>query len=232
VRILALDTATEACSAAVLTPQHLVSRYAELDRAHAEHILQMVDAVLAEAGVALAQLDAIAFGRGPGAFTGCRLAASVAQGLAFGAGRRVVPISDLRALAQRVLDDQAGVRGVLVCADARMQEVYWGCYRCDSRGLAEPCGDEQVQAPEKVELPSSLEPPVHGVGRGFLAYPQALARLNTRLAAIHGDWLPRAQEVARLALPEVTAGRTLAAEQAIPAYLRDDVARPPSSQRS
>ena len=164
-RILAIDTATEACSAAVLTPERMASRYAELDRAHAEQILQMVDEVLAETGVALPELDAIAFGRGPGAFTGCRLAASIAQGLAYGAGRRVVPISDLRALAQRVLDHAEPARGVLVCADARMQEVYWGYYRRDSMGLAEPWGTEQVGAPERVQLPAGVEPPVHGVGR-------------------------------------------------------------------
>jgi tRNA threonylcarbamoyladenosine biosynthesis protein TsaB len=226
VRILAIDTATEACSAAVLTPERMSSRYAELDRTHAEQILPMVDAVLAESGVALAELDAIAFGCGPGAFTGSRLAASVAQGLAFGAGRRVVPISDLRALAQRVLAAAAGARGVLVCADARMQEVYWGCYRRDRKDLAAPWGDEHVGAPETVELPAEIEPPVHGVGRGFLAYPQLLARLRGELAQVHSEWLPRAEEVARLALPEVAAGRTFDPEEATPTYLRDDVARP------
>jgi tRNA threonylcarbamoyladenosine biosynthesis protein TsaB len=226
VRILAIDTATEACSAALITPERMASRYRELDRAHAEQILQMVDAVLAEGKIALGQLDAIAFGRGPGAFTGCRLAASIAQGLAFGAGRRVVPISDLRALAQRVLDQPLGARGVLVCADARMQEVYWAGYRRDARGFAEPCGEERVGAPESVELSAGIEPPVHGVGRGFLAYPQLLGKIRGELAAIHGEWLPRAEEVARLALPELAAGRTVAPEEAYPVYLRDDVARP------
>jgi tRNA threonylcarbamoyladenosine biosynthesis protein TsaB len=230
VRILAIDTATEACSAAVLTPERMASRYAELDRAHAEQILQMVDEVLGEAGLALPQLDAIAFGRGPGAFTGCRLAASIAQGLAFGAGRRVVPISDLRALAQRVLDHSVGARGVLVCADARMQEVYWACYRRDRMGLAEPWGAERVGAPETVELPAGIEPPVHGVGRGLRAYPELLMRLRGELTEVHVEWLPRAEEVARLALPDAAAGRTVAPEAAVPVYLRNDVARPTSVQ--
>jgi tRNA threonylcarbamoyladenosine biosynthesis protein TsaB len=225
-RILAIDTATEACSAAVLTPERVASRYSEPDRAHAEQILRMVDEVLAETGLALAELHAIAFGRGPGAFTGCRLAASIAQGLAFGAGRRVVPISDLRALAQRVLDHAVGARSVLVCADARMQQVYWACYRRDRMGLAEPWGAEQVGAPETVELPAGIEPPVHGVGHGFLAYPQLSSSLRGKLAEVHVEWLPRAEEVARLALAEVAAGRTLAPEEAVPVYLRDDVARP------
>ncbi len=228
-RILALDTATEACSAAALTPAGLASRYLELDRGHSEHILAMVDAVLSEAGLALADLDAVAFGRGPGAFTGARLAASVAQGLAFGAGLRVVPVSDLRALAQRALDAAPSARSVVACADARMKEVYWACYRRGAGGLAEPCGeDERVGAPETVSLPGEMTPPVHGVGRGFLTYPQLAARLAGELAALHADLLPRADEVARLAAVELAAGRSVAAEDALPTYLRNDVARPAS----
>jgi tRNA threonylcarbamoyladenosine biosynthesis protein TsaB len=230
--ILAIDTATEACSAALLTPTGIATRYSQLQRVHAEHILEMVDAVLAEAGVALAEVDAVAFGRGPGAFTGCRLAASVAQGLAFGAARGVVPVSDLRALAQRVLDQPLGARGVLVCSDARMQEVYWGCFRRDARGLAEPCGIEHVGAPETVELPPELEGPVHGAGGGFLEYPKLRGRLEGRLVQVHGEWLPRAEEVARLAVPEVVAGRLVAPHEARPVYLRNDVTRPRGSPGS
>ncbi len=103
-RILALDTATENCSVALLIDGHLSARERLLGRGHAEHILAMIDELLQEAGVSLGTLNAIAFGCGPGAFTGVRLAASVTQGLAFGAGLPVVPVSDLRALAQRVLD--------------------------------------------------------------------------------------------------------------------------------
>jgi tRNA threonylcarbamoyladenosine biosynthesis protein TsaB len=222
-RILAVDTATEACSAALLTPQGLASRYAELERAHAERILEMVDSVLAEVGIALTEVDAVAFGRGPGAFTGCRLAASVAQGLAFGVCRPVVPVSDLRALAQRVLDQPLGVQTVLTCTDARMHEVYWAWYRRDSQGFAELCGLERVGAAEAVEPPAASEAPVHGVGRGFLAYPQLLGRLQGTLTAVHGEWLPRAEEVARLALSDFAAGIAVAPEQATPVYLRNDV---------
>jgi tRNA threonylcarbamoyladenosine biosynthesis protein TsaB len=227
VRVLAVDTATEACSAAVLTPRGLASRYEELERAHAERILGMVDAVLAEAGVSLGELDAVAFGCGPGAFTGCRLAASIAQGLAFGAGRRVVPVSDLRALAQRVLDASPAARGVLVCTDARMQEVYWGCFKRDASGLAEPCGIEHVSSPAAVELPRELEGQITGVGRGFLAHPLLREKLQGRLAAIEAEWLPRAGEVARLAVPEVAAGRLVLPQEASPVYLRDEVTRAP-----
>ncbi len=226
-RILALDTATEACSAAVLTRERTVSRYLELDRGHSEHILGMVDAVLAEAGLGLGDLDAVAFGRGPGAFTGARLAASVAQGLAFGAGLPVVAISDLRALAQRALDDAPAVLSVIVCADARMQEVYWACYRRDPRGLAEPYEDgEHVGAPQSVEPPEGLVRPAQGLGRGFLSYPQLGERLAGRLDAIRGDWLPRAEEIARLAAADLAAGHSVSPEEAVPIYLRNEVARP------
>ncbi|HYK24920.1 MAG TPA: tRNA (adenosine(37)-N6)-threonylcarbamoyltransferase complex dimerization subunit type 1 TsaB [Steroidobacteraceae bacterium] len=243
--ILALDTATEACSAALLcAPDRVYSRYEEPGRGHAERILALVDAVLAESQVTLGALDAIAFGRGPGSFTGVRLAASVAQGLAFAQGLPVVPVSDLRALAQRVLDAAPEARSVLVCADARMREVYWGCFRRGAQSLAEPApgpGEqparagplaktERVSTPEVVELPSTLEDPIHGVGRGFRAYPQLEARLGRRLAAIHADLLPRAEEIARLAAADFAAGLAIEAEHAVPIYLRDEVARPPAGR--
>jgi len=134
VRILALDSATENCSVALLIGRRLIAREQLLERGHAEHILPMADALLKEADVSLGALSAIAFGRGPGSFTGVRLAASVAQGLAFGAGLPVVPISDLRALAQRVMELDAAVTRVLVCNDARMHEVYWGLLRASASG--------------------------------------------------------------------------------------------------
>ncbi len=121
-RILALDTATEACSAALLLHGEVLERYEVLGRGHAERLLPMVQEVLAEGGVALAALDAVAFGRGPGAFTGLRIAAGVTQGLAFGAGLPVVPVSDLAALAARAAVHH-GRRHVLACLDARMGQV-------------------------------------------------------------------------------------------------------------
>jgi tRNA threonylcarbamoyladenosine biosynthesis protein TsaB len=228
--ILALDTATEACSAAVLSASgRLFSRYEEPGRGHAERILALIDAVLAESHLTLAALDAIAFGRGPGGFTGVRLAASIAQGLAFGQGLPVVPVSDLRALAQRALDAAPAAGSVLVCADARMREVYWGCFRRGARGLAEPAPDaEHVGAPDTVELAHDLERPIYGVGRGFKAYPQLEAKLGGRLEAIHADLLPRAQEIARLAASDFAAGLAVGAERALPVYLRDEVAQPPA----
>ncbi len=225
VNLLAIDTATEACSAALLAGSRVIARYMEAERGHAEQILPMVDALLAEARISLKQLDAIAFGRGPGGFTGVRLAASVAQGLAFGADVRVVPVSDLAAVAQRVLDERAETQAVLVCNDARMQEVYWAYYERDGAGLAQLHGKESVAPPDTVELPPNARSPVHGAGRGFRAYPQLGRRLQ-QLEAVHETLLPRAEEILRLAVTELKEGRTVPAEEAIPVYLRDQVARP------
>jgi tRNA threonylcarbamoyladenosine biosynthesis protein TsaB len=226
VKLLALDTATESCSAALLVADRLLAREVELARGHAERILPMIDELLVEAGMSLRDLDAIAFGRGPGSFTGVRLAASITQGLAFGAGLSVVAISDLQALAQRALDEDVRVTRVLVCNDARMQEVYWGCFERGVHGLAVAQMPERVDPPADVALPPAWSEAA-GLGRGFLAYPglQALAGV-----VVPDGWdrlLPRAVEVARLAIPELAAGRLLAPEAAVPVYLRDDVARPP-----
>src|SRR5208283_2224346 len=129
-RLLALDTATEACSVSLLTERGLTGRFAEVGRGHAERILGMVDEVLAEAGVGLSMLDGIAASVGPGAFTGVRICVSVAQGLAFGAGLPVVPITTLEALALKAM--QGGAQQALACLDARMGEVYWGCFAADA----------------------------------------------------------------------------------------------------
>jgi tRNA threonylcarbamoyladenosine biosynthesis protein TsaB len=231
-KLLAIDTATEACSAALWLDGRLITREDEFDRGHAEHILPMVDQVLAEAGLTLRALDALAVGRGPGGFTGVRLGVSVAQGLAFGSDLPVVPVSDLRAVAQRAFDIEANAARVLVCNDARMQEVYWACFERGPDGLAQLAGAEHVSAPAAVTLPPDWLPgsgnaraPVCAIGRGFRAYPQ-LRDLAGPGAVVLEQLLPRAAEIARLAVPEVLAGRAVPAEEALPVYLRDDVARP------
>ena len=230
-RILALDTATESCSAALLIEGRSLAREIELERGHAERILLMIDAVLAEAGVKLAGLDAIAFGRGPGSFTGVRLAASVTQGLAFGAGLGVVPVSDLRAVAQRALGLSSTMSRTLVCNDARMGEVYWACYERGLDGLASAVGDERVGKPASVVLPprwssaESSESSIYAVGRGFTAHPELRSIVSGEPAGVYERLLPRAVEIALLAAPEVAKGRLAGPEAALPVYLRDDVAR-------
>jgi tRNA threonylcarbamoyladenosine biosynthesis protein TsaB len=252
VKVLAIDTATENCSAALLIDGNERSREIEMERGHAERILPMVDDLLSEAGITLHDLDAIAFGRGPGSFTGVRLAVTVTQGLAFGAGLGVVPVSDLRAVAQRAFDSDATLTRALVCNDARMSEVYWACYERGGDGLARPEGEERVSKPSEVKLPGEWSTAT-AVGRGFIAYADALSAAvpgavlvcpqppptgstpSTDPAAntlLH--LLPHAIQIARLSLPEATAGHLIPPEAATPIYLRDNVAhvaQPPKLPR-
>jgi len=218
-KILALDTATENCSAALWIEGTILQRETEAERGHAELILSMIDELLKESGTRLPELAAIAFGRGPGSFTGVRLAASVTQGLAFGAGVPVVPISDLQAVAQRVTTEH-----VLVCNDARMQEVYWACFGRAADGLMQPATPERVSRPADVQLPMGWVGT--GAGRGFAAYTMLQERLADQLSNIEPTLLPRAHEVVLLAVDEVRAGRAQPPECAVPTYIRDDVAKP------
>jgi tRNA threonylcarbamoyladenosine biosynthesis protein TsaB len=170
-RVLAVDTATEACSVALLSGDELICRYAEGGLSHAQQVLGMVDAVLAEAEVSLSKLDGIAASIGPGAFTGVRISVAVAQGLAFGAGLRVVPVTTLEALAAQVT--RRGSGWALACLDARMGEVYWGCFAADlTRGLGWS-RQASVGPPESVVLPAPGA--YRGIGRGFGAYPALAA---------------------------------------------------------
>jgi tRNA threonylcarbamoyladenosine biosynthesis protein TsaB len=219
-KILALDTATEGCSVSLGIGDRSIDRYVELERGHAEQLLPMVDSVLAEGGIALSALDAIAFGRGPGGFTGVRLAASVAQGLAFGAQVGVVPISDLAAVAQRVVQQDSSIRRVLVANDARMKEVYWALFEVDG-GLTS--GAEHVSAPADVLLPLDQGGVWAAAGRGLLAWPDLAERCRVAGAQLHVDLLPRASEVLALARLAASAGQILDPADALPVYVRDRV---------
>jgi tRNA threonylcarbamoyladenosine biosynthesis protein TsaB len=218
-RVLALDAATEACSVALLTDQGLTGRWAEVGRGHAQQILGMVEAVLAEGGVSLSVLDGIAASVGPGAFTGVRISVSVAQGLAFGAGLPVVPITTLEALALQVIDEDT--QQALACLDARMGEVYWGCFVADpARGVA-ALGAPAVGPPEQVRFPGAGR--YRGVGRGFAAYP-ALAQLAGLDPQLCADALPDARHMARLGALRLGAGEGMDPAELQPQYLRDKVA--------
>lgn len=222
-RLLALDTSTEACSVALLLDgeMHLLAEITE--RSHADLVLPMVDALLAEAGLALGDLDGIAFGRGPGAFTGLRIAAGVAQGLAFGADLKVAPVSSLAAVAAQV----PGLPGesVLVCNDARMGEVYWGVCRLEADGSVTALLQESVSSPDRVgEGATALS---HAAGNALARFPVLAERLATQGLRLHEGLLPRADAVARLGALVLAVGGGLPADQALPVYVRDDVARPP-----
>ncbi len=221
-KLLAIETATEACSAALYLEGETRERYQVEAQGHSRLILPMMDDLLAEAGISLAQLDALAFGRGPGSFTGVRIATGVVQGAAFAAALPVVPVSTLAALAQGA-HETYGDRQILTALDARMQEVYWGAYGVGDDALVALQGDEVVCPANRVPVP---EGDVWiGVGPGWAAYSEVLCeRLGSRGSTWRGDLLPHAHHVARLAAADVVKGHAVPAEQALPVYLRDNVA--------
>lgn len=215
-KLLALDTATEACSVAVLVEGAALERYELAPRRHAALILPMIEAVLAEAGLRPTQLDAVAFGRGPGAFTGVRVAVGIAQSVAFAADLPVVPVSTLAALALGA-GRETGRGHIAAALDARMGEIYWGAYVVAGQ-TAEPLSEECVRAPADVSAPAG---DWFGVGSGWAVHAAILSR---RLAV--SGWLgqryPRAGDIARLAAER--RGAWVAAELALPVYLRNEVA--------
>lgn len=214
-KILALDCSTEFCSVALITGEVVLSKEEQAGQRHSERVLPMVDAVLAESGVELKSLSAIAFGSGPGSFTGLRIAAGVAQGLAFGANVPVIPIPTLLALAQAT--QQARVLAVL---DARMGEIYAAAYERvggEWRTIFAPCLGKPDAVPS---LPNGIWV---GVGSGFLAYGELLKnRFREQLGAVDASRYPRAIEVAELAVDRLR--EAVAAEGALPLYIRDKVA--------
>jgi tRNA threonylcarbamoyladenosine biosynthesis protein TsaB len=219
-KILALDTSTEACSVALAIDGRLRDDVVH-GQQHSSHILSMVDALLAEAGLRLNQLDAIAFGRGPGLFTGLRIGTGVVQGLAFGAELPVVPVSSLAALAH-----PQDATHVLTAVDARMSQVYWGAFTRDAHGTLELIGHECVAVPQAVPLPPAAR--WQGVGSGWDRYAEALTkRLGARLESWLPERYPHARDVAALATVDFQRGGAVAPEQALPVYVRDQVARKP-----
>ncbi len=218
--LLALDTATEACSVALLHEGRVMSQYEVIPRLHAQRLLPMIQALLDEAGIALSAVDALAFGRGPGAFTGVRIAVGVVQGLAFALQRPVVPVSTLATIAQRAHREQ-GARQVAVAIDARMDEVYWGCYRFHD-GEMQLCDLEAVLPPEQVKLPRDSAGEWFGAGTGW-GYG---ARLAVQPCAVDSALLPHAQDLLELAGFAWRRGEAVEADAAQPIYLRDNVATP------
>ena len=181
----------------------------------------MIESLLAEAGLSRRQIDGIAVGRGPGAFTGVRLAISVAQGIALGLDLPVVAVSSLAALAQDVPREVDAA--ILAVIDARMGEIYAGTFRRAANGLVEPIGDESVGHADQLGVPDATRWSV--VGSGWDAYRDALAaRLPGEPVWSGGARHPQARAIARLAAPQFAAGNAVTPEAALPVYLRDKVA--------
>ena len=216
--ILALDTSTQYCSVALLQDGKLTFREELAGQKHSELILPMIDALLGASNLRLTHLHGVAFGAGPGSFTGLRIACGVAQGLAFGAGLPVVPVGTLLALAQA-----AGAPRVVACLDARMGEIYHAVYQRHGASWSETAAPSVCKA----EAAPALEGGDWvGLGSGFAVYGDALAaRYHGQLAQVQPQAFPHAREIAQLAVPVLAAGKGVPAEQALPLYVRDKVAR-------
>lgn len=221
-KILALDTTQEYCSVALSIDDELIYREELAPRAHTRLILPQVEVVLAEAGLSLKQLDALAFGRGPGSFTGLRIAAGVVQGLALGADLPVAPVSSLAAMAQGVYRVDSAATHICAAFDARIQEVYWGNYQL-ADGIMQSVTAEAVNLPDDVYLPDTDE--WLAAGSGWQAYPQLQQRLSDRLTRVIADATPLARDIIPIAKVLVANQQTVSAAEAAPVYLRQKVAQ-------
>ncbi|AWF82101.1 tRNA (adenosine(37)-N6)-threonylcarbamoyltransferase complex dimerization subunit type 1 TsaB [Microbulbifer sp. A4B17] len=221
-KILALDTTSGACSVALISDDQLIERFVQAERDHTRRLLPMVDEVLAEADMKLADLDALAVSQGPGSFTGLRIAISSVQGLAYASDLPVVPVSSLAALAlgARRSHPEWGQYPIVAMLDARMQQVYWGVYSTNSP--SESLIPEAVQNPEEVLLSledSEVSAPIYGAGPGlhYDVFRQA------SLEAVDQACFIYARDIAQLAVPLLEQGNSVTAEELEPVYLRNEV---------
>lgn len=221
-KLLAIDTSTEACSVALNLDGELRESFAVLERRHAAQVLLMVQTLLVDAGLNFSSLDAVAFGRGPGSFTGLRIAAGVAQGMAFAAQLPVVPVSTLAALALQARRLK-GASHVLSCLDARIGEVYWGYFLAEEESTS-LVGEEGLSDPVDVSLPP-FAPAVFVAGSGGRFRESMSAALQARISDADSAMLPRAGDMARLAAEIFRREGGIPPEEAAPVYIRDKVAR-------
>ncbi|MCL1045931.1 tRNA (adenosine(37)-N6)-threonylcarbamoyltransferase complex dimerization subunit type 1 TsaB [Shewanella electrodiphila] len=217
--ILALDTCTESCSAALIKQQQRFSRSANAPREHSQRLLPMVDEVLKEAEIKIADVNMIAYGRGPGSFTGIRICTSMTQGLALGHDIPVIGISTLATMAQMAIDS-ADAKQVFVAIDARMNEIYWGQFIAVD-GIATLVDEEYVTNPDKVTLTLDPKQQIMLCGTGFDAYPDLLAEVDSIIMT--DIKLPDAAAMLKLAKVGFEQGLSTTVDDLAPVYLRDTV---------
>jgi tRNA threonylcarbamoyladenosine biosynthesis protein TsaB len=219
-RLLAIDTATEACSVALWLDGAVRERFEVAGRSHSQHLPAMLRELLAECGVAPAQLDGIACGVGPGSFAGVRIGVGFVKGLALGLDRPVLPVTSLAMLAQGALR-RHGAQRMLAAIDARMSEVYFQVF-ATSGGLAAELTEAVVAPPASLQLPAQDRHAA--VGSGWKSHPELLAATAAPLDPVEGEALPQAQDALALVLPGFQAGAGLPAGDLQPLYLRNRVA--------
>ena len=229
-KLLALDTSSDACTVALLADGAVSARHETLAREHTRLIVPMLDEVRTEAGIDWADLDAVVLGNGPGSFIGMRIGASVAQGLAFGAGLPIVPVSSMAAVAVDVFDNE-DAEYAAVAQDAHMQEVYFGLYRRGAGGLPEAVAGERLARQEAlVEIAELGRDQCLGAGDGWRLYPE-LERANREHVAVSDAYpVPNARALLRLGEQAFADGGSVDPENVNPAYLRQKVASVPAQK--
>ncbi len=217
-KILAIDTATEACSVALNLDGKIKEIFELIPRQHTERVLPMVDELLLAAGLELKQLDALAFNRGPGSFTGVRVATSVVQGLGFSSNLPVIGVSSLAALAQQAVREHGASR-VFASIDARMNEIYWAAYEVSDSGL-QLIGDEQVTKTENIHIQGNW----FCIGSGWDSFHDEISRLpDFSVSGYAENCFPRAHDIATLAVDLYQDKSYASADRAMPAYVRNEV---------
>lgn len=217
--ILAIDTSTEACSAALLREDgQLFSEFEIAPRQHTRLLPKMMDSVLASAQCSKSSISYCAFANGPGAFTGIRIAASTAQGIGIALNIPLIPISTLATLAQVSLDSLGG-DSTLVALDARMGEVYWAVYRRDENGLASLVGTENLDKINDVVIEKSID---RGAGHGWLVGRDVWQQRQSMV--VDAELLPAARALIKLAEQAASNRQACAADKITINYLRNRVA--------
>jgi tRNA threonylcarbamoyladenosine biosynthesis protein TsaB len=242
-KLLAVETSTEACSAALYIDGIVSERFELTPKEHTKLILPMIDFLMSEAGLRPQQLDALAFSCGPGSFTGIRIATGVIQGIALGADLPVVPVSTLAAIAQGFFDKNndslqcdkinteshlSALNVAFTAMDARMGEIFWGVYQRDEKNFAKLLGKESVTPATTVDFPDIKG---IGIGSGWGVYNQELmSRLSAQVSYYEVEHLPRAGAIARLGVQGYEQGLSVPVELAMPVYLRNNVAKKESER--
>lgn len=217
--ILAIETATENCSAALDINGESIQCEKFAPRKHTELILPMIDEILLKADIKIQQLDALSFGKGPGSFTGVRIATSVIQGLSFAHDIPIIPVSTLATLAQSYKEKHMCIATAI---DARMNEVYWGLYKRDCKGIMQALIKEQVCPPENIQNPKDDK--WFGLGTGWLSYKNELqSNFTSDLKGFKGDFFPCAKGVIEQAKPMYLKGVFTDAQNVMPSYLRNKI---------
>ncbi len=230
-RILAFDTSCEACSVALLADGAVYVDHQQVPRQHTKKLLPMIDGVLQQAGLSITDLDAIAFGVGPGSFTGLRITAGVAQGLGLGANKPLIPISTLATLAEQAYQ-QWGIEQVFTGLDARMGELYWAAYQRDGNDWR-TLSEEQVTAPASVTVPDIAMSGDEwaGIGPAWQYQDDLPEAIKNQVSKVEPHTEPQAEAMLALAKNAFEQGRTINASDVNPTYLRDNVAWKKSTHR-